>query len=63
MKKWVKVGLIRGALLYFLMTFIWPLIVGREITLNKILIAIPIWIFIGLVHGFYMRKNSKEEKN
>ncbi|WKD85788.1 hypothetical protein KCTC32516_01134 [Polaribacter huanghezhanensis] len=62
MKKWMKVGLLWGLFMFVIMTFVWPAIVGDEISLKRILIAIPIWILGGIIFGYTMRKNYKEEK-
>lgn len=63
MKKWIKVGLGWGGFMFVIMTFIWPLIDGEEITLKRVLIAIPIWTLAGIAFGYSMRKNYKVEKN
>lgn len=62
MKKWVKVGFSWGVSMFVIMTFIWPLIDGEEITLKRVLIAIPIWTIAGFAFGFTLKKNYKEEK-
>ncbi|MGB1042162.1 MAG: hypothetical protein ACPGU6_02115 [Tenacibaculum sp.] len=62
MKKWQKVGLMWAIWMFVIMTFIWPLIKGEEITLQSILIGIPIWIIGGLFFGFSMRKRLEEKE-
>lgn len=61
MKKWQKVGISWALWMFVIMTFVWPLIDGEEITLKKILIGIPIWLIGGLAFGWTMKKNLKED--
>ncbi|PWG06128.1 hypothetical protein [Polaribacter aquimarinus] len=59
MKKWVKVGLIWGIIMFVIMTFIFPYFDKEEITTKRILLGIIIWTIAGLFFGFSMRKNFK----
>ena len=64
---WLKTGISWGAIMFILMTIVYPLIGGKEITLTMILIGIPIWTVAGLGFGYTMRywmsKHTKPETN
>jgi hypothetical protein len=51
---WFKMGLIFGICMYVTTIFIIPMISNEVITVRKILIGIPIWLFIGLGYGYFM---------
>jgi hypothetical protein len=59
MKKWHKLGLTWAIWMFIIMTIVWPLINGEEITLKSVFIGIPIWLIGGLAFGFFMRKRIK----
>jgi len=63
---WVQQGLSWGIFMFILMTFIFPLLTREPITMNRILLAIPIWTIAGLGFGYYMKnfmnKKSKDSE-
>ncbi|WP_271406649.1 hypothetical protein [Tenacibaculum soleae] len=59
LKKWQKVGLSWG--MFIIMTFVWPLIDGEEITLKRTLFSLVIWTIAGFAFGWSMRHNHKEK--
>lgn len=56
MKWWVKVGLGWGIWMFIANTFIWPLIIGEEITLKTSIVKFIYWILIGLFFGYFIEK-------
>lgn len=64
---WVKAGLLYGSIMFILMTFLFPLVMGEAITIKSILIAIPIWVIAGLLCvlllKWWMGKRIKPEVN
>jgi hypothetical protein len=60
MKKWVKVGLIWGLIMFIIMVFIFPYFGNDKITIKSILLGSVIWSLGGLVFGYFMRKNFKD---
>lgn len=52
---WLKIGIGWGGVMFILVTIIYPLIDGKEITLKMILIGIPIWTVAGLGFGYIMK--------
>jgi|SRR5690554_1897904 len=52
---WIRQGLSWSFFMYVFMALMFPLIFGEIVTLNKLLIGIPIWILGGLGFGFTMR--------
>jgi len=63
MKKWVKVGLSWGIWMFIMMTFFWPLIDGKEITLKLIIVKFIFWIIGGLAFGYIVMKFQKFRKH
>lgn len=61
LKKWQKVGLSWGMFMFVIMTFVWPLIDGEEITLKRTLFSLVIWTIAGFALGWSMRHNHKEK--
>ena len=65
-RNWLKSGLYFGVFMFLCMVIIYPLIRGKEITLEDIMIGIPLWIIGGLVWGltmkWWMNKKGKEKK-
>ena len=60
MKKWLKVGLSWGLTMYILMVFLFPFFGREEITLKKVLIGVPFWLFGGVVFGLTMKKSIEK---
>ncbi len=58
---WVKQGLIWGAVMYVLMTFIFPLLTNDAITQKDALLSIPIWLVGGLVFGYFLKRFMDEK--
>ncbi len=56
MKNWVKTGLIWGCVMFILVTFVSPYLFNEEITLNRIIINIFLWLILGLLFGYSVRK-------
>lgn len=52
---WIKIGSMWGLCMFVIMTFIFPLMSGEDITLKSILTAIPIWVIGGLIFGYSMK--------
>lgn len=63
MKDWVKTGLGWAIWMFIMMTFIWPAIDGKEITLKSVIIGLVVWTLGGLVFGYAMRKKNKEKES
>lgn len=65
-KNWLKMGLIWGAIMYVIMTSVFPIFEQKEITQRGLLIGIPIWLIAGLGFGLimkiWMNKKGKENK-
>ncbi len=63
MKSWVKFGLIWGAFMFVMMNIVFPLIDGKGIVLNSLLLGIPVWLVGGLIFGYVSqgRKPKKQE--
>lgn len=61
MKRWMKVGLSWGLFMFFLMTFVWPLIDGKEITIKSILIGFVLWIVGGVIFGRTMKSRLEKD--
>ena len=65
-RNWLKSGLYFGVFMFLCMVIIYPLIRGKEITLEDIMIGMPLWIIGGLVWGltmkWWMNKKGKEKK-
>lgn len=65
-KNWLKSGLYFGVFMFLSMVIIYPLIQGKEITLENIMIGIPLWVVGGLIWGltmkWWMNKKGKENK-
>jgi uncharacterized membrane protein len=59
-KNWVLHGLLWGGLMFLVMTFIFPLLVGKEINTNNIGYIIIIWALAGLAFGYLMRRKPKK---
>lgn len=59
LKKWQKAGLIWALWMFIILTFVWPYFNEEKITLQKTLIAIPIWIIGGLFVGYFNEKRKK----
>ncbi len=63
-KNWLKSGLYFGLFMLVSMEIIFPLIKKEEITLESILIEIPLWIIAGLAWAYtmkwWMNKKGKE---
>lgn len=55
-KSWIKSGLLFGIIMFFLMSIVFPLIDGEEITWLRIYIGIPLWLISGLGFGYFMKK-------
>ena len=55
-KGWIKEGLGWAFFMFVFMNFVFPLIKEETVTLNKVLISIPIWILGGLSFGYTMKK-------
>lgn len=55
LKKWQKAGLVWGAFMFGIMTIMWPLIDGDEITVKSVIVGIIIWTIGGLAFGWSMR--------
>ncbi|MFD2601082.1 MULTISPECIES: hypothetical protein [Flavobacterium] len=53
MKKWVKYGLLQGALMAFGLAIAFPILDGTFSTTNLV-IGIPVFILSGLVWGYLM---------
>lgn len=62
---WIRTGLVWGLMMFVMMTFIFPLIDGREITMVDILIGVPVWAIGGLLFGYSMKyfSNKKGKEN
>lgn len=56
MKKWMKAGLNWGLFMFVIMTFIWPLIDGEEITIKNVLIGFFLW---GILGSFFFGRSMK----
>ncbi|GAB7257867.1 hypothetical protein [Polaribacter sp. OB-PA-B3] len=63
MKQWQKIGLGWGVWMFLCMAFIWPLIDGEKITLNRILVKFIFWMLSGLVFGYLSSKYKKYKGN
>lgn len=65
-KNWLKSGLYFGVFMFLSMVIIYPLIQGKEITLENIMIGVPLWVVGGLIWGltmkWWMNKKGKENK-
>ena len=61
MKKWVKWGLVWGAIFYIITMFLFPVIDGEKFDITKILLGIPLWVMTGLILG-YMFANKKKRR-
>jgi len=59
---WVKEGLGWGVLMYMIMTIIYPLCIGQEITLKHLLIGAIMWPIGGLAYGYSMKLFRGNEK-
>ena len=58
MKKWVRSGLVWAGILYIITMIIFPLIDHERFTLTKILLGIPVWIVVGLILGYLLKKKK-----
>jgi len=56
MKNWIKVGLGWGIWMFLAMAFIWPLIMGEQITFKTTSIQFFYWILAGLLFGYLREK-------
>lgn len=62
MKKWQKAGLNWGLFMFVIMTFIWPLIDGEEITIKNVLIGFFLWGILGsFFFGLSMKSRLDKE--
>lgn len=61
MKKWVKWGLLWGAIFYIITILLFPVIDGEKFDVIKILLGIPLWVMTGLILG-YMFANKKKRR-
>lgn len=52
---WIKQGLSWGLFMFLVMTFLFPLFSGEEITWKSVLSAIPTWIIGGLIFGYSLK--------
>ena len=55
LKKWQKAGFAWGLFMFLIMTIVWPLIDGDEITVKSVIVGIIIWAVAGLAFGWSMR--------
>lgn len=58
-KHWIKTGMSWGALMFVIMSVLFPLIFGEEITLKTIAIGVVVWTIGGLGFGFFMKMYTK----
>jgi hypothetical protein len=54
-KQWVKQGLIWGAIMYALLTFVFPMLDDEPIQIKRALINIPVMAIAGLGYGYLMK--------
>lgn len=59
---WIKQGLSWGLFMYVFMNLTYPFIEGESITLNKLLIGIPLWTIGGLGFGYTMKLMNRKKK-
>lgn len=66
-KRWIISGFSWGAIMFLLMTFVFPLWDGDPITMKSIVVGLIIWTITGLGFGYTMkismRKLEQNEKN
>ncbi len=60
---WWRSGLIFGLFLYVFMEVLYPLISGKGITPQELLIGIPLWTCGGLVYGYMMKKMTRKKQS
>ncbi len=61
---WIKKGLFFGLFMFFGIVIFFPLISPtEEITVRKLLLGIPVWIFGGLLYGYAFYKVSSKKNN
>ena len=60
-KGWILQGLVFGVIMYVFMTFLSPFITNDTITLQRVLIGVPIWLIAGLTYGFAMKTLAKKK--
>ena len=63
-KAWIKTGLGWGAVMFVVMTFVFPYFDGQEITRSGIVIGLIFWTIGGLMFGYTMKliMNKKNKK-
>ena len=63
-KTWIKTGLSWGAVMFVVMTFVFPYFDGQEITRSGIVIGLIFWTIGGLMFGYTMKliMNKKNKK-
>lgn len=61
MKSWVKFGLVWGVFMFTVINIIFPLADGEPITLNRVLIGLPVWLVFGIIFGYVSRRKKKKE--
>lgn len=61
MKSWMKFGLGWGVFMFVVLNIVFPLIDGKPLELNRLLIALPVWLVFGLAFGYISRKKQKSD--
>lgn len=59
MKKWIRSGLVWAGILYIITMIIFPLIDHESLTISKILLGIPLWIAVGLIIGYLLKRKKQ----
>ena len=60
---WLKTGLIWGAFMFVIMTFIYPYFDGQEITWLRVGVGLVVWTLCGIGFGFAMKNSSNKAIN
>lgn len=59
---WWYEGLRWAVTMYIFMVFLFPLLLKENITLQRCLIGIPVWIVAGLLYGIMVKKMNRVKK-
>lgn len=55
-KSWLRSGFFFGIFMFVSMVLVYPLFKGETITLERVVIGLPLWLVGGLVWGFTMKR-------
>lgn len=61
-KQIIRIGFPWAVGMYVIMTFILPYMRGEEVSLNKVLISFPLWMFGGWLFGYMMVRWGVQKK-